>query len=272
MDFLSRESAPFSDDLWNKIDETVVSSARRVLTGRRFLNLYGPLGSKTLSVAIDDLRQRGQVEEDGALMKTGARSYQELPLVYSDFTLYWRDLENSLKNNLPLDLSAASEAAVHCAMKEDELIFFGSKQLGYEGIFTITGSEHIERSDWSTGENPFTDIAKGIEILTEKGFFGRLALVLSPNLFTQLQRIQPGTGRMEVERISNLVDGNIFRTTVLGNNKAVLMCTEPQNMDLAVGQDFSTAYLELKDLNHVLRIIETVLPRIKRPDAIVIYD
>lgn len=272
MDFLSRDSAPFSGELWNKIDETVVSAARRVLTGRKFLSFYGPLGADTLSVAIDDLSQRGTVEEDGALVKTGARSYQELPVIYSDFTLYWRDLENSLKNGLPIDLSAASDAAVQCAVKEDELIFFGNKKLGYEGLLTVKGSNHIKRSDWDTGENPFSDIAKGIELLTDQGFYGRLALVLSPNLYTKLQRIQPGTGRMEVDRVSSLVDGNIYRTPVLGADKAVLVCAESQNMDLAVGQDFSTAYLELKDLNHVLRIMETVLPRIKRRDAIVVFD
>ncbi|HWQ80118.1 MAG TPA: family 1 encapsulin nanocompartment shell protein [Anaerovoracaceae bacterium] len=272
MDFLSRESAPFSGELWNKIDETVIAAARRVLTGRRFLSLYGPLGAETLSVHVDDLSRSGSVEEDGALVKTGARSYQELPLIYSDFTLYWRDLENSQKNNLPFDLSAASKAAAQCAVKEDELIFFGSKKLGYEGLFTVKGSSHIKRSDWDTGENPFTDIAKGIELLSEQNLYGRLALILSPNLYTKLQRIQPGTGRMELERVSSLVDGNIFRTPVLGTDKAVLVCAEPQNMDLAVGQDFSTAYLELKDLNHTLRIIETVLPRIKRKDAIVIFD
>ena len=272
MDFLSRESAPFSDELWNKIDETIISSARRVLTGRRFLNIYGPLGASALSVPVDDLSRRGEVEEDGALVKTGARSYQELPLINSDFTLYWRDLENNLKNGLPLDLSAASEAAAQCAVKEDELIFFGNKKLCYDGLFTVKGSTHIKRSDWDTGENPYFDIAKGIEALYEKGFYGRLALVLSPNLYTKLQRIQPATGRMEIERISSLVDGNIFRTPVLGTDNAILVCAETQNMDLAVGQDFSTAYLELKDLNHVLRIIETALPRIKRSEAIVIFD
>lgn len=272
MDFLSRESAPFSGELWKNIDDAIVNAARRVLTGRKFISLYGPLGAETLSVPVDDLSRRGLVEEDGPLVKTGARSYKELPLIYSDFTLYWRDIENSLKNGLPLDLSAASEAAVACAKKEDELIFFGSESLGYEGLFTTPGAAHIKRSDWNTGENPFSDIAKGIEQLTEKGFFGRMALVLSPNLYTQLQRIQPGTGHMEIDRVSSLVDGNIFRTPVLGTNKAILVCAENQNIDLAVGQDFTTAYLELKDLNHTLRILETVLPRIKRSDAIVIFD
>ena len=34
----------------------------------------------------------------------------------------------------------------------------------------------------------------------------------------------------------------------------------------------ATAYLEQKDLNHSFRIMETVLPRIKEPNAIVVLE
>ena len=272
MDFLFREGSPLSGELWNKIEEAVVKTASRLLTGRRFINLYGPLGADTLSIPVDDLTKRGEMQEDGALMKTGYRAYKELPLLYSDAMLYWRDLENSLNNGLPVDLSSVAEAAAQCAKKEDELIFFGSKTLGYDGLFTVEGSMHLKRNDWKTGENPFSDVAKGIEVLTEKGIWGKLSLVMSPDLYTQLQRIQPGTGKMEIDRVSALVDGNIFRTPVLGANKAILLSADTQYMDLAVGQDMTAAYLETKDLNHALRILETVLLRVKRSDAIVIFD
>ena len=43
-------------------------------------------------------------------------------------------------------------------------------------------------------------------------------------------------------------------------------------MDLAVGKDIETAYLETKDLNHVFRIIETVALRIKSKDAIIVLN
>jgi len=272
MDYLSRESAPLSAELWNKIDDTVVKTASRLLVGRRFISLYGPLGAQALSVPVDDLLQRGSVEEDGPIQKTGGRAYKELPLLYSDAVLYWRDLENSLGGGLPADLSAVAEAAALCARKEDELIFFGSKALRYDGLFTAKAAAHLKRSDWKTGENPFSDIAKGLEVFIEKGLWGRLALVLSPDLYTELQRIQPGTGKMELERVSSLVDGNVFRTPVLGTGKAILVSCDAQYMDLAVGQDIAAAYLETKDLNHSLRVLETVLPRIKRGDAIVVFD
>lgn len=272
MDYLARDDAPFSGEVWNQIDETVVQTARRILTGRRFIDIYGPLGAQTLSVPVDDLNRKSAVEDDGIMSKTGGRAYKELPLIYSDATLYWRDMENSLKSGRPLDLTAVVEAAAKCAKKEDELLFFGSKSFGYDGLFTAKGATHLKRADWKTGENPFADVAKGIETLVEKGVWGRTALVMSPNLYTQLQRIQPGTGRMEIDRVSSLVDGHLYRTPVLGADKAVLVCSDAQYIDLAVGQDFAASYLELKDLNHVLRVVETAMPRIKRSDAIVVFD
>ena len=87
-----------------------------------------------------------------------------------------------------------------------------------------------------------------------------------------MQRLQEGTGLLEIDRVSKLVDGNIFKTPVLGKGKAVLVCSDPRNMDLVIGQDISTGYLEQKDFNHSFRILETVLLRIKRKQAIVVFE
>jgi uncharacterized linocin/CFP29 family protein len=95
---------------------------------------------------------------------------------------------------------------------------------------------------------------------------------LSPDLYLQMQRIQPGTGLLEIERVKKLLNGNVVSSPVLGNDKAVLVCTEPRNIDLVIGQDLAAAYLEQKDLNHCFRILETVLLRIKRRQAIVVFE
>ena len=87
-----------------------------------------------------------------------------------------------------------------------------------------------------------------------------------------LQRIQPGTGLMEIDRVSTMVEGRVFRAPVLGIKKAVLVCCEPQYMDLVIGQDIQTAYLELVDLNHHMRVLETVLPRLKEQEAVVVFE
>ena len=118
MDYLSRGSAPFSEALWAQIDEAVVGTARRLLVGRRFLSLYGPLGPGALSVQLDDLTARA-IEDDGEMVLTTGRSFVELPLLYQDFALGWRELEHSESGSLPVDLSPALSAAAASARAEN---------------------------------------------------------------------------------------------------------------------------------------------------------
>lgn len=271
MRYLSREAAALPEGLWEQIDSAVVRAARNVLTGRRFLHVFGPLGIGVGEIPIDDAEAVEEVEKDGIITTVG-RKYAEIPTIYADFTLLARDLERAEASGLPLDLSKATAAAEACSLKEDKLIYFGNAGLGYEGLLTAPGVNKIGKKDWSTGENAFSDISAAIALLAENGLYGPYALVLSPDLYMQLQRLQPGTGLLEIERVSKLVDGRVFKSPVLGKGKAVLICSDPRNMDLAIGQDMATAYLEQKELNHSFRVLETVLLRIKRKQAVVVFE
>jgi uncharacterized linocin/CFP29 family protein len=171
-----------------------------------------------------------------------------------------------------VDLSKAVASAEACALREDKLIFFGNTELGYDGLLTAPGTNKITKKDWSTGENAFADVAAAIGLLAEKGIYGTYTLVVSADLYMKMQRLQPGTGLLEIDRVSKLLDGHLIKSPVLGKEKAVLVCSDERNMDLAVGQDMAAAYLEQKDLNHSLRVLETVVLRIKRKQAIVVFE
>jgi len=270
MNFLARDTFPFPQDFWDNIDKTVVDTVRKNLVGRKFLTIFGPLGAGTISVQIDDISSVEEIAE-GAV-RTSGRTLIEVPQIFEDFILRWRDIENSEMTGAPVDLSRAIVAAQAMARKEDSLIFFGNEFLGYEGLMNASGTMKMKRGDWSTGENAFSDIAKGLSSFESKGIIGRCALIVSPDLFVQLQRIQPALGMMEAERIRQMLGGSLFIAPVLGKDKAVLVCAEPQYMDLAVGKDMETGYLEPKDFNHVFRIIETAALRIKCRDAIIVYE
>ena len=130
----------------------------------------------------------------------------------------------------------------------------------------------IPRGDWSTGEDAFKDVAHAIAYLSGNAMLGRYALVLSPDVYLQLQRLQPNVGLLEIDRIKSLVNDRVYAAGTFGLGKAVLVCAEPQYMDLAVGMDLSVGYLEQKDFNHSFRITETVALRIKNPKAIVVFE
>lgn len=270
MDYLARESAPFSADMWEKIDAAVIDNAKKHMVCRRFLNLYGPLGAGASTVAVDSPAKTEELE--GGVGRIQGRRLVELPQLYEDFTLLWRDIEESEKLGYPLDLSAAAVAAQRSAKREDELILLGSKALGVEGLMNAEGSHKVKRGDWKTGEDAYKDVAHAIAYFSSNSMLGRYALILSPDIYLDLQRLQPNVGLLELDRISKLVDGRVYPVGPFGAGKAALVCAEPQYMDLAVGLDLSVGYLELKDFNHNFRILETVALRIKNPAAIVTFE
>lgn len=269
MDYLSRGDAPFNDDLWGRIDAAVTSAAKETLVARRFMPLYGPLGPGAAMVNIDNPEKTEQLEDGfGTII---GRSYAQIPQLYEDFWLYWRDLAASVQDGLPVDLSPAKAAGQKLAWKEDSMVFSGVKALDIDGLLTAKGTSTQKRGDWATGENAFSDVATATATLMQKGYIGRHTLIVSQDLYVQLQRIQPGTGLLESKRIEKLLDGGLFYAPMLPAKTALLASAQAQYMDLVVGQDIRTAYTEAVDLNHHLRVLETALPRIKAPEAIVIF-
>lgn len=269
MDYLSREAAPFDEALWQQIDEAVVSSVRETLTGRRFLPFFGPVGPG-LNTAEVSSPQKEEVFKDGYSVMEG-RQVVRVPQLYEDFWLYWRDIEASRKAGYPIELSAARTAAQALARREDQMIFYGVRSLGLDGILTAKGTATQKRGDWNKGEEAFISVVSAISTLAAKGRLSQYVLAMSPDLYVALHRLQAGTGLMEIDRIKSVVNGKVFCSSVLEPGTAFLLCAQPQYIDLMVGQDISTAYTELVDLNHHLRILETAVLRIKSPDAIVVF-
>lgn len=72
---------------------------------------------------------------------------------------------------------------------------------------------------------------------------------------------------LEIDRVRKLIGDNVYMYGSFGASKAVLVCAEPEYLDLAVGLDFSVGYAELVDFNHHFSIMETAALRIQRTPA-----
>ncbi|MGI6109215.1 MAG: family 1 encapsulin nanocompartment shell protein [Eubacteriaceae bacterium] len=269
-EFLARDDASLPEGLWEEIDKTIEKSASAQMTSRRFLPLFGPLGPGAETVMINKPDEE-EVLEDGIGTMEGQEIIR-LPQLFQDFQLFWRNLEYSSLHHYPVDLSSATAAAQKLASAEDRLVFFGNERLGAKGLFNADGIQKAARSDWKTGEGAFSDIASGIISFTKEGILGEKYLIVSPDLYVDLQRIQPSLGMVEIDRINSLLGHKVINAPVLGPGKAILVCAEPQYMDLAIGIDVSTGYLELADFNHVFRIMETAALRLKNPKAVVVFE
>ena len=86
MDFLMRDGAILNPEQWTELDAVVVKTAKTVLTGRKFLDIYGPLGAGTEAIATDALPTPtvsedfyGEGENAAGL---GTRKVQQIPLLF----------------------------------------------------------------------------------------------------------------------------------------------------------------------------------------------
>lgn len=273
-DFLGHAENPLRPEEWDRLNDTVIQTARRTLIGRRFIDLYGPLGPGVQTVPHDQFlgADKGEVdlvgEVETANVFADRRTFKTVPLVYKDFLLHWRDIEAARTHNMPLDVSAAAGAAAFCAIREDELIFYGDEKLQYEGLMTAHGRTQMELYDWTQPGNGFRNVVEATERLNANGHFGPYAMVCSPRLFALLHRIYEKTGVLEIQTIRQLLVDGIYQSNRLRGDVAVVVSTGRENLDLAVAMDMAVAYLGAERMNHPFRVIEAVMLRIKHPDAI----
>jgi uncharacterized linocin/CFP29 family protein len=277
-DFLGRSQSPLSTEEWKAFDRTVVDVARRSLAGRRMIQTFGPLGPGYQVVPTDHYGGRsigvldmvGELESDE--IRAGNRVYLPLPILHKDFVIHWRDLEEAQRSGLPIDTGSAASAAAFCARLEDELIFNGRPEMGYDGIRNVDGRQQRQCSDWSAMGNAFRDVAAAVEQLSAKGFAGPFAVAVSPLQLVSMNRMFENAGVLEIDQVRKLATAGVFVTPVLPEPSVIVLATGPENLDLVIGLDMTVGYMQTEKMNHHFRVLESLVLRIKRPEAICSLD
>jgi uncharacterized linocin/CFP29 family protein len=275
-DFLLRDQAPLTPEQFASVDQVVTDVARRTLVGRRFIPVFGPIGVGVQAVVDERLAGIEPAvisllgDAEGDLVRAQQRKLVSLPIVYKDFQLHWRDIETSQQFGTPLDIGAAAAASALASRAEDNLIFNGNAELGFEGLLNASGHNSIAKGDWGQTGRAFDDVVGAVSKLTADGFVGPYALVLSPRLYASVHRVYENTGVLEIEQVRKLVTAGIFQTPVVPEMTAAVISTGAENMDIAIAQDLITAFLQTDNMNHYFRVLEILALRIKRPGAICI--
>ena len=272
-DYLMRDGAPLTEAEWQSIDSTVTSVARQHLVGRRVLHIFGPLGAGIQSVPNERLAAPtpGSVSFDGAqdaAVEVAGRDQTPLLMVHKDFCLNWRTLETSRQMGIPLDTGPAAAAATVAARAEDRLIFLGNQDAGVEGLLTAKGRRSLALSDWSSCGAGFDNLVNAVAVLSGSGYTPPFAAVLSPDLYNSLLRVYKDSDTLELTHAKEALTGGVYECPALGEKQGLVLALGIQHFDLAIGQDLSTAYLESRNMNHYLRVMETIALRIKDPGAI----
>jgi len=264
--FLNRADAPFSDKVWDMIDQTVIAAAKSQLSGRRLLRTQGPygLGLKALpsgEKTIDDKNA------DDAKMT--APCLTPLTMIYSEFTLPTRDIASYQQCCLPIDLSRAAKSAIDCARQEDNLVFYGSKTIGFKGLMNIDGSCSVKVKTWDNPGAAADDIIRAVITLDNVGFHGPYALALSADLYNLLFRLYPQSGQTEIEHIRQIVTDGIIKTSAIKSG-GILVCSCCPFATIVLGQDLMTGFAGPAGPEYQFIVSESLAVNILEPKALCI--
>ena len=149
-------------------------------------------------------------------------------------------------------------AATKLAKEEDELVV--------RGLANAAGCTG-ELGDWDTPGGPFRVVSMATAQLLAADYDAPYALVLNPTAYARLASLMQH-GRRELDLVERLVGVGIFQSTNLPDGQALVVSPASWNFDMVVGQDVVTAYLGNQGIDHLFRVFETLVLRVKRPGAI----
>ena len=263
--YLARGDAPFGDEVWSKLDEVVVSTARSQLSGRRLLEVEGPYGLAVKSIPLhDELISEGDV----TLVSSAVIP---VPLIEAGFTLTARDLANFEKTGFSLHIEHIATAALKMAAAEDDLIFWGNADMGLHGLLNAPGTHKVKLGTWQEIGTAANDVIQGLNALDKAGFHGPYLLALAPELYNMLFRLYPQGYQTELQHVETAVGSHVIKAPGIKKG-GVLLAAGKQFASIIVGQDMIAAFIGPAEHELEFKITESVAPRIRLASAVCVLQ
>lgn len=261
MEYLHRHTAPFSDEVWQRIDDAAVRAARDLLTGRRFLDVDGPYGVGLTSVEVgnDDYCRQPSPGEAGAVMGRAI----SVPMLRKDFRLSIRRVAAFRDMGQPLNVMPVEAAAEAVAMREEEFVYYGQKDFGLPGLLTVEGRQHHDGGDWADLDRALNDVLAAVNALDAQGFRGPYALALAHSLYNGLFRRYAGTDMLQLEHLRRLCQHGVYKAPIEGG-----VLVDPRAGRLVIGQDLMAGYASQDGVHYHLYVSESMVLMLEEPRAV----
>ena len=229
---------------------------------RKILDLYGPLGFGAYTVPLYTYGTKA-----GEPVRAKISRQLSMSTLMKEFVVTVKDLE-LMNAGQPFDTAPIAAAATQMALAEDTLIFNGDAEEDAEGLLNATGRQVLALGDWDQEGQALADIATATAKLISEGFYSPYFVAMHPMVYAKLQRVYGRRGVMEIELLERQATGGVLASSALGLDKVLVIAAQAQYVDLAVGLDIATGFVETADLEHRFRLMETLALRIKQPGAI----
>lgn len=298
-----RDKLPWSQEIWNRIDQAVHDECERVKIAAKFLPLYGPVASDTLTVPSDTIvvtEPSAGMMMNGQTLNVDEAAIVPLVELLTEFTLTPQQVER--EEELMTAVTLATRAANLLKQAEDIVIFQGQEAIdgpnphplfrdrkvrarsGRAEISLLNVPEtqivRVPRLDVPDrpqvyGENTFAKVAEAYERLQSgevlnQAHYGPYVLVLHNELHADTYAPLPTTLITPADRIKPLVTAGFYGTGTVPKLTGFLLSIGGNTVDLVVGMDATTAFLqEDPEGQYRFRVYERFALRFKDASSVI---
>lgn len=261
MNNLHRELAPISDAAWQEIEEEVARTFKRLVAGRRVVDLRGPSGHEYACVNTGH-----QIRIDSPIKGVHAKQREVLPLVELcvPFELSREQIDDVERGSEDSDWQPAKDAATQMAFAEDSTIFDGYAAAGITGIRDGSSNKSLQLSK-DTSLYPDA-VAAALQQLRLEGVDGPYAVVLGSDAYTALSE-GSDQGYPVIAHIQKLINGEIFWSSAIEGGCIVSL--RGGDYALHLGCDLSIGYTSHDKDKVQLYLKETLAFRMLTAEAAV---
>jgi uncharacterized linocin/CFP29 family protein len=265
MDYLKRELAPIPMEAWVEIDAQATRGLKSMLSGRKVLDVEGPMGTDFPGVPEGRLSYPDKQSDEEPTY--GIRKVHHIVEVKVPFILDIAELDNVVRGAKDVDLSSLEEAARKTALFEEKVIYHGLPEANIRGLKMCTGDECLTLG--SKPEKLLEGIAEGVTAFTSQSIEGPYSFIVGPKLWSRMSaHVQGYPVKMQAEAI---LGGSVLLSPYLSGefeNEAFMLTQRGGDLELILGQDIAIGY-ESHNLTDVkLYFTESFTFRVLEPLAV----
>lgn len=260
---LKREFAPISDQAWDELDTEAARSLKRILVGRKVVDVSGPHGWELGAVNVGRLVVADNKTEAG--VGWGLREVQPIVETRLGFKLQQLELDDISRGAEDADIDPMLEAVGLAGEFEDNLIFNGFDDGGVTGVLDASEMDAVALPADPDGYP--TAVGEAVKAMSVAGIGGPYALVLGTDAYFALMQAA-GKGFPPYKAVANILGSeDILMTGALEGG--VVMSTRGGDFELTLGKDFSLGYAAHDRTTVELFVTESLTFRVLEPKAAV---
>jgi len=260
MDFLKKELAPISINVWKNIEDRAREVITTQLSARRFIKVTGPVGVENGGINTGRLSLHKKDE-----LSYGVYKVQPFVENRITFTLNRWELDNFERGAKDIDYTNLDEALKKAAKFEEDAVYFGLDEACIVGLLKDE-SKLVEFG--KTEEETIKNLMYGVSKLRNSGFAkGPYALVVGLEKYIYLNMVN--LNNPLVKRLEEILGIPVIVSNAITG--ALLLPYDDENIELILAEDFSLGYQGHNNKEVELFVTETFTFRVVDDARVVGY-